>query len=81
MTSGIDKFLRKLGDKDYARVMQAIAHIMAREYDKLDTKPLVGHKNMFRVRVGRVRIIFVDKGDDPEVMSILNRDDKTYKNL
>ena len=81
MTDRNTKFLNKLSAKEHDKVMAAIALIMSNELRGLDIKPLTGHKNMFRARVGRTRIIFTRDSDNYELVAILNRDDKTYKNL
>lgn len=52
------KFLRKLDSNMRLRVIAALANIYANSVQSADTKPLQGYKNMYRYRVGDVRIIY-----------------------
>ncbi|TAH35737.1 hypothetical protein EYC59_02125 [Candidatus Saccharibacteria bacterium] len=81
MSDRITKFLKRLSNKEYDRIVPVIERIMAGELQGLDVKALVGRKHMFRVRFGRIRIIFMNDGSSTTVTAITNRDDKTYKIL
>jgi mRNA-degrading endonuclease RelE of RelBE toxin-antitoxin system len=78
----IQKFLAKLSKKDYEVVSDLIKQISLGEIKNLDCKPLKGHADMFRVRKGRIRIIFYrDVSDSVRFYHIGNRDEKTYRNF
>lgn len=81
MSDKITKFLRKLSRKEYRKVVEAIECIVAGELATLDVKALKGHKNHYRIRVGRIRIIIEQIDGLYELVSIVNRDEQTYKNL
>jgi mRNA-degrading endonuclease RelE of RelBE toxin-antitoxin system len=81
MSDKITKFLRRLSYKEYEKVLRAMECIATDEFATLDIKPMKGHKNYYRVRVGRVRIIIEYDGGTYKTVAILNRDERTYKNL
>jgi len=76
-----EKFIRKLGPKRRKHVFKTIEKILSRQWKHLDIRKLKGYDDAYRVRKGDIRIIFIDKGDDIEVLSIGYRDDDTYKNI
>jgi mRNA-degrading endonuclease RelE of RelBE toxin-antitoxin system len=81
MADKITKFLRKLSSSQYATIMAAVDQILRDELTSLDVKKLSGHKNLFRVRVGRYRIIFSKNPDGNRLELIANRDDQTYRDV
>lgn len=81
MTDKKTKFFNKLSRKEYDKVIDVYERILLGEIEGINVKPLVGHKDVFRARVGRVRIIFIRRDDKHIVLHVVNRDDKTYKNL
>lgn len=74
------KFLKRLSDKEFAAVETALQKILDRDTAGLDLKKLSGYRDVYRVRIGNIRIIFLDTGNDPEVLEISRRSEKTYKN-
>lgn len=81
MTDATEKFLRKLTAYETRRVMAAFAQIRSGDWISLDVKPLKDITNTFRVRIGRIRIIFVQRNNKFVIIRVTNRDDKTYKDL
>ena len=75
----IKKFLQKLSKKELDIVVKIIVRVESGEYENLDIKKLTGYKNIFRVRVGKIRILFVRSKNDFNIISIERRSDKTYK--
>lgn len=77
----IKKFLRKLRKKE----VQAFFLLMEQlkiDYKKVPgVKKVVGKNNLFRVRLGQYRLIFIVKKEKVEIVKISKRDDQTYKNL
>lgn len=52
------KFLGKLEKKMRIKLIESVEMIESGEINGLDIKPLKGYKNVFRCRVGKIRIIF-----------------------
>ncbi|PIS32429.1 hypothetical protein COT40_00120 [Candidatus Peregrinibacteria bacterium CG08_land_8_20_14_0_20_41_10] len=52
------KFLRKLNPDLRVALLAVIAKIAANELKTLDLKRLAGTKDLYRCRVGKIRIIF-----------------------
>lgn len=77
----IQKFIKSLGAKE----KEAVLLIMLRVKQDFRSIPglikLSGYKDLYRVRVGRYRIIFRINGIVSEIMKITKRDEQTYNNL
>lgn len=75
----IEKFLRKLTEKERDTIETAIAALYSKSTASLDIKKLKGFDDIFRVRIGRIRIIFRKSSDDVEILEVSHRDENTYK--
>ena len=75
------KFLKRLTPKEFAVVEIILRKILLRDTSELNLKKLVGYRDVFRVRVGTIRIIFLDTGSSFEVIEISRRTEKTYKDF
>ena len=73
------KFLKKLSDKEFQLVHETLGKIQARKVSKLDIKKLSGYKDVYRVRAGNIRIIFLDSPQEIQILEIARRNEKTYK--
>lgn len=58
MADKIKKFLRKLSKQELEQLLPYLMNIEATKLAGIDVKPLKGHKNIYRARVGNYRIIF-----------------------
>lgn len=76
----LKKFLSRLTPAEREKVEQIITAILSGRYQNLDLKKLKGHRDIFRVRVGSIRIIFTVSGTDIHLLEISRRDDTTYRN-
>lgn len=78
----IEKFLRKISEKDRIRLVSVIALLIARELKNLDIKK-IQNSDMYRVRVGRFRIIyFIEQETDRVVIvGVRYRSEGTYKDV
>ncbi|PID84297.1 hypothetical protein CSB09_01605 [Candidatus Gracilibacteria bacterium] len=54
----IQKFLKKLSAKEIQILLYLLEKIKAGDTNDLDTKKLRGRENLYRVRKGKIRIIF-----------------------
>lgn len=77
----IEKFFRKLSAKEVEALMLVFLQLQKDHTAVPGIVKLTGHKNLFRVRVGRIRIIFSLNKDQVIIMRISNRDENTYKNI
>lgn len=76
----LDKQLKKFSLKERMEIELLAGKILDQELDGLDCKKLKGLKNLFRVRKGRIRIIFELKSDkEPRILAIERRREDTYK--
>ena len=74
-----DKLSRKLSEKERVKVIRAIELILVGDIARLDVKKLKGEKNIFRVRVGDLRIIFAHEKNLLRIISVDRRNDTTYR--
>lgn len=75
----IEKALRKLAEgqrQDFLRLMYRIA---SGDLAHLDVKKLKGRDDVFRVRKGKYRIIFMKTKGEHIILSIERRNDTTYR--
>ena len=75
----VGKFLSKLLPTEKAALESIIAKVLAHNFSGLDVKKLKGGENKFRVRKGRIRVIFRKDGDNIFILSIERRGNTTYK--
>jgi mRNA-degrading endonuclease RelE of RelBE toxin-antitoxin system len=75
------KFLKRLSSKEFIAVEQVLQKILIRDTSGLDIKKLSGYRDVYRVRTGNIRIIFLDTGNSIEILEISRRDEQTYKNF
>ncbi len=81
MTDKIAKILAKLTPKERELVKLLILRIKLDDTDGLDIKQLKGHSHVFRVRKGRLRIVYRKTSGTFLIIRIDRRDEKTYKDL
>ena len=74
----LDKFLSRLDKKTRAIVAKVTALILLGDFSMLDLKKLKGSQERYRVRVGRIRIIFDKTKNGNKIQDISYRDDNTY---
>ena len=74
----VDKFLAKLDTKTRAVVKRAVSVVKFGNVWRLDVRKIKGTENCFRVRVGRVRIIFMQTMEGNTILDVSFRDDNTY---
>ncbi|MFZ1249693.1 MAG: hypothetical protein WAQ24_05240 [Candidatus Saccharimonadales bacterium] len=82
MADQVKKFLAKLSRKELELVEALLLDIRNGELDHLDCKPLKGLKNTFRVRKGRLRVVFSrTKTGAIKILQIAHRDEQTYRHI
>lgn len=82
MADKIAKLLAGLSPKQLSLLRPVIAKIVANNLEGLDVTALKGHRGMYRVRVGNLRVVFTRLPDQPPmIILIAKRNEKTYKGL
>lgn len=74
----VRKFLKRLPKKDLRRVLLIINKLERKNIQGLDVKKLAGQGDIFRVRSGNIRILFLRTKEGYRVISIERRSDTTY---
>jgi len=74
----IKKALNRLSPKERRRLKEILFQIDAGDFQGLNLKKLKGRNDVFRVRKGNIRIIFLKKDNSIKILSIERRGSKTY---
>lgn len=78
----LDKELRKLTRKELERVDGVLARIERGLIDELQVKQLKGYAHVYRVRVGRLRVIYTMHSTGVvELLAVRRRDNQTYRDF
>lgn len=81
MVDRLTKFLKKCNKKIRLRVQELIDQILAGNFKHLDIRKLENAPHLYRVRKGRIRIIFEHKNKIIVLKKVDYRDDQTYSDL
>ena len=81
MADKIRKLLAKLSAKEREIVKLLLLRIKLDDTDGLDIKQLKGHSELYRVRKGRIRIVYRKTSTEFLIVRIDRRNEKTYKDL
>ena len=75
----IEKALQKLTRRERAQVKRTLQKISASDLRELDVKKLKGRKDIFRVRAGRIRIMYQTRKGRVFILAIERRSETTYR--
>jgi mRNA-degrading endonuclease RelE of RelBE toxin-antitoxin system len=81
MVDRLTKFLRKQPDDLRRLVLALIDGILSGQLKDGDVKKLKGKQSLYRLRKGRIRIIFEKRPEGFFVKKVTLRDDNTYSDL
>lgn len=76
----IAKFLKKLTKKERLLLLKVLEDVKSLNLDNYDVKSIRGHQNTFRIKKGKIRIVFVKTSDYGIPLNIAYRKD-AYKDL
>lgn len=76
----ISKFLLRLSKKDRIFLLSVFSDILILRLGNYDVKPLKGYKNVYRLKKGKVRIVFYKEQKKGIIIDIAFRKN-IYKNL
>jgi mRNA-degrading endonuclease RelE of RelBE toxin-antitoxin system len=77
----ITKFLKRLSSKEQERMMEVVTDIIAGNTAQYDSKKLKGHANIYRIRIGDIRVIYLDLKTERNIIAMDRRSEKTYKDF
>lgn len=75
----IDKLLSKFRKEEREKIELLIKAVVSLDWRNLNIKKLKGYQNIFRVRKGKIRIIFSKNKKDIFILAIERRKEDTYK--
>jgi len=75
----LEKALAKLSAKEQKKIKAVLRQIKSGNTTSLDVKKLKIYDNVFRVRVGSIRIVYQKTDNDVLLLLIDSRNDNTYK--
>lgn len=81
MADKIKKLLAKLTPKEREIVKLLILRLKLNDTFGLDIKQLSGHIDLFRVRKGRLRMVYHMDSKQFTIVRVDSRNEKTYKDL
>lgn len=76
----LQKALAKLSDEEALFVEEVLLRVKARDYLGLNLTKLKGSKDLFRVKAGRLRVIFLMNSAGVKLVDVGYRSEKTYRN-
>ena len=78
----VAKFFQKLNKQESAKFLELKKQILAGNFENADIKSIKSKPDLFRVRLGRYRMIFSGKKTGKiKLLKIVKRDEQTYQNL
>lgn len=75
----LKKFLSKFNENERKIIESLVKEVISFNWRKLDVKKLKGYQNIFRVRWGKIRIIFTKNNKDIFIIAIERRRENIYK--
>lgn len=75
----IKKALMRLSASEQTKIKLILQNIQNKNFKHLDIKKLKGRDDIYRVRKGKLRIIFHNIDDSIYILSVEKRSDTTYK--
>lgn len=81
MVDKITKALNKFSPDERALVKKILAALKNNSFSGLDLKKLKGHENIFRIRKGKIRIIYRVQSEQIYLLAVEKRNDNTYNDL
>lgn len=76
----IEKALQRLRPAERKKIKDILIRLKNHDFKNLDLKKLKGREDIFRIRQGKIRIIYrVDSKDNIFILALQRRNDATYK--
>ncbi|OGH87440.1 MAG: hypothetical protein A3J93_02815 [Candidatus Magasanikbacteria bacterium RIFOXYC2_FULL_42_28] len=81
MVDKITKSLNKFSDSERAMVKKILVALNSGNFSGLDLKKLKSHENIFRIRKGKIRIIYRLQSGQIYLLAVEKRNDNTYNSI
>ncbi len=81
MTDKIQKALDKFSSQENEIIKNLLLKIKTEQLSGADIKKLKGHDDIYRVRKGKIRIIYKINNDGIYLLAIERRTENTYKDF
>jgi len=79
MVDKIQKALNKLADKEKKKIKQILLDLKSKKFIGYDIKKLKGRDDIYRIRKGKVRIIYkINESGEIYLLTLERRSDTTY---
>jgi mRNA-degrading endonuclease RelE of RelBE toxin-antitoxin system len=75
----ISKVLNKLSDKDRKKIKLVLSKLKSGSFSGLDIKKLKNTSDIYRIRVGNIRIIYQQTDTRIIVLKVSRKNEVTYK--
>ena len=72
------KFLKKQSKKKRREILKLLDKVLTGDFENCNVIKLKGYKHLYRLKSGRIRIIFTKINSEIIVQKVSFRDDKTY---
>jgi mRNA-degrading endonuclease RelE of RelBE toxin-antitoxin system len=77
----IKKQWNKINEKDREKIREIFEQLNQRNFKNLKREKLQGYDNIYRIRVGKYRIIYFDDKQQIILKYLKKRDEKTYREI
>lgn len=77
----ITKFLLRLTSKERERVNEVMCDLVKGTLHTYDRKKMKGYANLYRIRVGDIRIVYLELDGERRILLIDRRTDNTYRDF
>jgi mRNA-degrading endonuclease RelE of RelBE toxin-antitoxin system len=81
MVDKLTKFINRLDKQKRELVLRTMLDIFNGKLNGYDVTKLKGKKTYYRLRKGRIRIIFEQRGNQFRIIKVDYRDERTYDGL
>ncbi|MFH1405194.1 MAG: type II toxin-antitoxin system RelE/ParE family toxin [Patescibacteria group bacterium] len=77
----LKRLLKRLSKSEQKQTILFLEKLEQGEFDGLDIKRLKGKQDIFRLRKGKLRVIFYFQENEFRLISIEHGSDKTYRSI
>lgn len=77
----ISKLLKKLSSEERARLEEVLVLLISGDPSSLDIKKLRGTEDIYRARIGELRVIFQKQRKEILILEVSRRNESTYKDF
>ena len=78
MTDRITKVLDKMPERERKKLEAIMELVELGQLDGMDVKKLKGRKDIYRIRKGEMRILFIKNNFETYILAVERRTDTTY---